>query len=213
MYRKCFSSHVKVVVLVLFLGLLATSVEGDLVKSTFDTDADGWSLSADHSWQSTGGNPGGYIHYIDTVYYPWIIAPSKFLGDWATMGAMSLTYEAKIFDTGNINTVGYYQVRIFGPGGIAYWFGPPLNSSPVWVPINVPISESDWTVTLGSWDELLVDVTQLEIATAYYNNWYPQEITGIDNVSLNVIPVPGAVILGSLGLGFAGWKLRKRKEL
>jgi len=28
-----------------------------------------------------------------------------------------------------------------------------------------------------------------------------------------VVPVPGAVILGSIGLSFAGWKLRKRKEL
>ena len=27
------------------------------------------------------------------------------------------------------------------------------------------------------------------------------------------IPVPGALLLGSIGLGFAGWKLRKRKEL
>ena len=27
------------------------------------------------------------------------------------------------------------------------------------------------------------------------------------------VPVPGAVLLGSIGLGFAGWKLRKREEL
>ena len=29
----------------------------------------------------------------------------------------------------------------------------------------------------------------------------------------HVVPLPGAVILGSLGLAVAGWKLRKRKEL
>jgi len=209
MYRKCFSSHVKVVVSVLLFGLLATSVEGDLAISTFDYDSDGWTFGADHSWRSSGGNPGGYIHYIDTVYYPWIIAPSKFLGDWAAMGTMSLTYEAKVFSTGSVYKVGNYQVRIDGPGGTAHWVGPPPNPAAGWLSLNVPISESDWTVTSGSWGALLVDVTQLEIATAYYNNFMPQEITGIDNVSLNVIPVPGAVLLGILGLSVAGVKLRK----
>ena len=35
----------------------------------------------------------------------------------------------------------------------------------------------------------------------------------IDAVSGSVVPVPSAVILGSLGIGFATLKLRKRKEL
>jgi hypothetical protein len=36
----------------------------------------------------------------------------------------------------------------------------------------------------------------------------------IDNVGIdmNILPAPGAVVLGSLGLSFAGWKLRRRKE-
>lgn len=32
----------------------------------------------------------------------------------------------------------------------------------------------------------------------------------IDNVRLSPVPVPGAVVLGSLGVGFAGWMLRRR---
>lgn len=32
----------------------------------------------------------------------------------------------------------------------------------------------------------------------------------IDNVQLSPVPVPGAVVLGSLGVGFAGWMLRRR---
>jgi hypothetical protein len=32
----------------------------------------------------------------------------------------------------------------------------------------------------------------------------------IDNVQLSAVPVPGAVALGSLGVGFAGWMLRRR---
>jgi len=29
----------------------------------------------------------------------------------------------------------------------------------------------------------------------------------------NLVPIPGAVVLGGIGLAVAGWKLRKRKEL
>jgi len=32
----------------------------------------------------------------------------------------------------------------------------------------------------------------------------------IDNVQVSAVPVPGAVVLGSLGVGFAGWMLRRR---
>ena len=215
MYRKWFSSHVKLVVLVLFFGLFVTSAEGG-PTSTFDTDADGWSWSsadnAAFSWKSTGGNPGGYIHYDNNKPHSSarIYAPASFLGDWLGTGVTNLTYEAKIFSTGSVYKTGHYAVYIEGPGGTATWVGPPPNPAAGWLSLNVHISESSWTVTTGSWDTLLADVTYLKIATAYYNNWGPFEITGIDNVSL--IPAPGAIILGGIGIGLVNW-LRKRKTI
>ncbi|HCO94216.1 MAG TPA: hypothetical protein DIU00_09740 [Phycisphaerales bacterium] len=212
MYRTCFSAIIiKLFFPVLFFGLLVTSAEGD-VMSTFDTDADGWVFGVDHSWQSTGGNPGGYILNSADDTTGFVSAPSKFLGDWAAMVATNLTYEIKIFDTGSVYKIGNYWVRIDGPGGNAYWLGPPAPPDPsAWLTLNVPITESDWTIESGSWNALLADVTQLRIATEFYNNYWPQEITGFDNVSLDInpTPVPSAVLLGMIGLSVAGVKLRK----
>jgi len=50
-----------------------------------------------------------------------------------------------------------------------------------------PIATIRWTTTLGA-----------------------VENTGIDNVQIGVVPVPGAVLLGMLGLSVVGVKLRKR---
>jgi hypothetical protein len=45
-------------------------------------------------------------------------------------------------------------------------------------------------------------------------NIHPDDTTSsvaIDNVRLSPVPVPGAVVLGSLGLSFSGWLLRRRR--
>lgn len=35
----------------------------------------------------------------------------------------------------------------------------------------------------------------------------------LDNVAVSVVPIPGAVFLGSIGLGYSGLRLRRRREL
>lgn len=202
----------KLIFVFIFILLISYQPAFTMVTSTFDTDADGWTFSYDHSWRSTGGNPGGYIHYIDTTADAWVYAPSKFLGDWITEGATHLTYEINIFDTGSVYLVGNYQVMISGPGGTALWVGPKAYGEVGWKLLDVPILESDWTVVSGTWNALLSDVTELKIATAFYNNYMPQEINGLDNVSLDIIPAPAAILLGSIGIGAVNW-FRRRKAI
>lgn len=178
-----------VVILVLFacLACITQKAQADIIAaSTFDTDADGWTLlSVGHSWESTGGNPDGYIRYDDNKGgINSILAPEKFLGDWATMGVTNLVYEAKIFYKGSVYKIGTYGMLISGPGGSARWHGPPPDPSAGWLSLDAPAIESEWVIKSGSWDALLADVTELRIYMEYYNNWGPFEITGIDNVQL-----------------------------
>jgi len=39
------------------------------------------------------------------------------------------------------------------------------------------------------------------------------DIYGLTISESAVVPVPGAVLLGSIGMAFAGWKLRRRRDL
>jgi hypothetical protein len=188
-----------------------------IASSSFDTGTDGWTWqtpASAFSWQSTGGNPGGYILFDDNKASPEsiIYAPTQYLGDWNSMGVSNLSYEVNVFTTGSINIVHTHNVWISGPGGSAYWPGPQPNPSLHWRQLNVPISSDSWVVTSGSWESILADVTQLSIDTEWYNNWYPMEITGIDNISLNSVnsvPVPPAVWL--LGSGIVGLAALRRK--
>lgn len=175
-------------VAVVLVGVCLTQdVRGDVIaSSTFDTDADGWTfLSVGHTWEATGGNPGGYIRYDDNKGgNSAITAPAEYLGNWTAMGVTNLTYEAKIFYKGSVYKLGTYTIIISGPGGKARWYGPPPDPSAGWLYLDVPLVESAWVVQSGSWDALLADVTELMIPMEYYNNWGPFEITGVDNIQL-----------------------------
>jgi len=178
-----------IIILVLFacLACITQKVHGDIIAaSTFDTDADGWTLtSVGHSWESTGGNPDGYIRYDDNKGGTnYILAPEKFLGNWAAMGVTNLIYEVKIFYTGSVYIVGTYWMVIEGPGGSARWYGPPPDPAAGWLSLDVPVIEGEWVILSGSWDALLADITELRVAMEFYNNWGPFEITGIDNFQL-----------------------------
>ena len=55
-----------------------------------------------------------------------------------------------------------------------------------------------WGVDVPVWDE--------------YGS-YSQATLTLDLIDSYVVPLPGALILGTLGLSFAGWRLRKRRDM
>jgi hypothetical protein len=192
----------RLVFMTLAVAFCGSVVSGD-VNSTFDSDSEGWILiNEGHSWQGSGGNPGGYIRYddnLDNDVGSAILAPDKFLGNWTDMGVTELAYESRIFDTGYVYLIGAHGVTIKGPGGYAYRSGPVPDPSAGWRSLHVSITESEWTVTSGSWDAILNNVTELAIAMEYYNNWGPFEITGIDNVTLFTGVVPNSPPVADAG--------------
>jgi hypothetical protein len=208
---------------VAFAGL-SEAQASTLVSSTFDTSLDGWTSTTTPSqiaWQSTGGNPGGYVQFTDTTADSTAIqAPSKFLGNYITTGVAAISFDHNIFSAPNqAEPVVPYQLAIFGPGGSARWVGstPSIATLPTgWVTLSASISDagptSGWTLLSGDWAALLADVTSLTVQIELVNG---ADVDGVDNVILSggATPLPATLPLFATGLGamgLLGWR-RKRK--
>lgn len=182
--------------LALFVPLPSRSSASIIACAGFDQGLVGWGSNtpAQISWGATGGNPGGYARFEDASGdATFIIAPSNFLGDWTNVGV--LTYDHRVIDPGD-NAVfdDLHQVDISGPGGAASWFGSTSPGPTGWLTISVPIKESLWTITSGSWADLLPNVTFLDNRIELVTNkgGSKPEISGIDNVCLSTVPEPSS---------------------
>ena len=85
-------------------------------------------------------------------------------------------------------------------------------------PVTVQVLNDDgWTSTSLDHDPQMVGffgvTSSSPIATVRWTAVGGQTVnTGIDNVQIGVVPAPAAALLGLLGLGTAGLKLRRRKN-
>lgn len=96
----------RIMLILVFLFLIMTSVSNvdAALVSTFDDSKEGWSF-IEHvtlSWESTGGNPDGYLQGRDiqdgATYY--FVSPSSWGGDWNQYVGQEISFDLKLINTG-----------------------------------------------------------------------------------------------------------------
>jgi hypothetical protein len=166
------------------------------VLSEFTEDLEGWVLTPSRFGRLThaeGGNPGGCAQYNDEslLLDANIIAPASFRGDWSALDGIGvLTWDHRRIDGYAASTkelVAYLE----GPGGSAIYYSgihPAISS---WVTVSAPLREENWNVYAGSWQNLLANVTSLQLRVDLLNNKKQDdpaktsEISAIDNVRVD----------------------------
>ena len=219
---------------ILFIALVAgcagysAAQASTLASSTFDTGLDGWTSNTPTqiSFQSTGGNPGGYIQFNDATGASTVVfAPAAFLGNYLSEGVASISFDDNIIAETGVSSVGRYEIDLSGPGGSASFFGAqPSTTYPTgWVNVDASITDATtpptgWHVNSGTWQGLLANVTELEIPIELVtNDEIPgdTDVEGIDNVTLKngvaSAPEPSTVWLLAFGvvLGYAVRRIRR----
>lgn len=164
------------------------------VVSSFDGGEDGWaSTSSDLIYRASGGSPDGFLGYQDQDPGGGLaVAPPKYLGNWSTLnGAGFLTFEFRIFETGNGSdlTANPYRVIITGEDGTtATWERENPGTSTNWVTFQIPLIASNWTLEgQSTWEEVLANVVDLRIKVEMFGNSggaTEKDRNGLDNVAL-----------------------------
>ena len=162
-----------------------------LASSTFDTDAEGWTVIADAdgpTHHSTGGNPDGYISAADRGeggFWYWD-APAKFLGNKASAYGETLRFDLRQsttelqFDADDVVLIG---------GGITLTFDTPDNPGTDWTSYSISLTETagwlnaatGFSPTAPEMQAVLADLTALQIRGEFSEG---MDIGGLDNVVL-----------------------------
>jgi Laminin B (Domain IV)/PEP-CTERM motif len=206
----------KLFIATMFTALAALPAKANLT-STFDSSAEGWNAvdpTGDYTstWQSSGGNPGGYLRGSetnplgDTGYF---YAPASWLGNWSAYAGGTISYDLKVFE----GTSYFNDLDVILSNG-ADSVSLSSNINPVgggWVTFQVQLTAANFSgANLAS---VLSNVTSFAIRGEFING---AEAEGLDNVRVATdatsTPEPSTwamLLMGFAGLGFAGWRAQR----
>ena len=221
--RKSIFNVIVIAAIVISLPVLAN---GQIASSTFDTSNEDWTVlttlnnTAPTTWQSSGGNPGGYAMGQDIDNGAWSFsAPEDFLGPVSAAFGDTLSFDIAHLapepnSTGWVGISGgslveYGLVHPFdGPAQGMTWYHHviTLDASGDWhkivdpnIPTTVPATNADILSVLQSLDKLII--------SGEFADGLETDIAGLDNVIL--MPEPASMFL--LALAGFGLVIRKRK--
>lgn len=175
----------------------AARAAGDkvLVKSTFDSTLDGWTSNtpAEVQWNASGGNPGGEALFTNASGSTSdLIAPVKFLApavNYAKLdGKAYFSWQHLLVTETGVTGGTPFEIRLFAPGGIEAKFDggiATVSKKNKWLTAVAPLVGPDWTVTGGTWSDLLANVQGVEIDIELINNGSGStDIEAVDNIAL-----------------------------
>ena len=175
------------------------------VVSTFDSNADGWTiLGASGGFQPSGGNDGGTVRGTDTAGSAWVfVAPDKFLGDQSGAFGGALEFDLYHEPTGSgyvvendIIIVGNGEaivIPVANPPQAFTTFSLALNAAAGWTyttdltGLTGTAAPQAWTTAAGAAAtnaqiaSILADITAIHIRGDYS---YGADSTRLDNVIL-----------------------------
>lgn len=179
-----------------------------LVRSDFDTGAEGWNAFngvSERQWFATGGQAGGYIQATDgAANMIWAFrAPAAYLGDQSAALGGSLSFWLRTSTLGVPMEVPWADVKIGGDGLVlAIDAGPSPGLD--WTPYSVAFVPGAWR--LGEYDGPVATGDDLSRVLANLEFLHIRgEFSGLldsgslDSVVLSAVPEPPAALLALAG--------------
>lgn len=211
MKREC--SFIVAAAGIVSLWLSTQPVRADLMNGTFDTGLSGWSITSGIVQHALAGGDGKARFVQDDNNFD----PSSTLSQPFTLnpGSLTLSFERQMqsifvggetdtFTASLLDSIGNPLVAIAGE---THFYSLDSAGAEHTAATGVSVFGNTVSLDVSSWANSNVTLV-FSLAHDYTDALQTSVL--VDNVAVSVVPVPGAGVLAGLGLGLAGWRLRRR---